>query len=477
MPETVTATRPLNTAAPKRQLTLFDSTCIIVGIIIGSSIFASTPLIAQWMAAPLTLELFGHSWTFTALAGPSGLMLLWVLGAGITLIGALCYAELATMYPENGGDYVYLTHAFGRPVGFLFAWAQLWIIRPGSIGALAYVFAQYANELWHLGDSWQVLMGYTIAAIIALTGINLLGVRQGKWTQNLLTMVKVGGLLAIFITGMTSRHASPGPVAATGSANFRLALIFVLFAYAGWYEMACVGAEVREPKRNILRALVLGTMAVAVIYLLVNFSFIHALGYAGFAESKAVAVDVMKLRFGDWAGKLISLLICFSALGAINGLTFTGARINYAVGRQHRMFALLGQWSAKHDTPVWSLVLQCAVTLALVVGFGWARGRNGFETLVIFTTPVFWLFFFLVGVALIVLRFRQPDVARAYRVPLFPLPPLLFCATSIFMIHSSITYALSNKSNEAFWSMGILAVGVVICVFGAFLPKTKGDPV
>jgi amino acid transporter len=419
------------------------------------------------MAGPMQVDLLRWHWSLAGLAGAPALMLLWVLGALITLAGALCYAELATMYPENGGDYVYLTHAYGRPVGFLFAWAQLWIIRPGSIGALAYVFAQYAHQLLPIGKGWQAVMGYAIAAILALTGINLLGVRQGKWTQNLLTSIKVLGLTAVFLVGISS-GSSAGTQAhtpVTTPANFKLALILVLFAYAGWYEMACVGAEVRDPKRNILRALVLGTLVVTAVYLLVNLSFIFALGYDRFAASQAVAVDVMKLRMGDWAGRLISLLICASALGAINGLTFTGARINYAVGREHRIFSWLGRWSAERDTPVWSLLLQAAVTLTLVIGFGWARGQNGFVTLVRFTTPVFWLFFFLVGVGLVVLRFRQPEVARPYRVPLFPLPPVLFCGTAVFMMYSSITYALDNKSNEAWWSIGIFAVGVVVCAY------------
>src|SRR5258707_4014379 len=152
--------------------------------------------------------------------------------------------------------------------------------------------------------------------------------------------------------------------------------------------MERVGRGLLAAPPVVLRALLLGTTGVAVIYLLVNLSFIHALGYRGFAASEAVAVDVMKLRLGDWAGRLISLLICASALGPINGLTLTGPRINYAVGREHRIFSWLGRWSAARDTPVWSLVLQALVTLTLVVGFGWARGRNGFVPLVTFTTPV-----------------------------------------------------------------------------------------
>ncbi len=168
--------------------------------------------------------------------------------------------------------------------------------------------------------------------------------------------------------------------------NLYLAMIFVLFAYGGWAEMAFVAAEVRNPQKNILRALLLGTVAVTLIYVLVNLAFLHALGLAGMRE-KGVAANVLQIAMGPWGQRLISLLICISALGAINGTIFTGARIYYALGTEHRLFAWLGQWSPRWQTPARSLALQAAVTLALVVGFG--LSGSGFESLVIFTTPVF----------------------------------------------------------------------------------------
>ena len=169
--------RPL-TAVPRRELTLFDSTCIIVGIIIGAAIYCSSPNVAR--LAPSATWLIG----------------LWLLGGALSLIGALCYAELATAYPKEGGDYVYLTRAFGRAVGFLFAWCQLWIVRPGSIGAMAYAFAEYANRIWPRaegGAATYVLVAYAAGSIVVLTGVNMVGVREGKWTQNVLTTAKVLG--------------------------------------------------------------------------------------------------------------------------------------------------------------------------------------------------------------------------------------------------------------------------------------------
>jgi amino acid transporter len=441
-------------AAPRRQLTLLDSTSIIVGIIIGSAIYEMTPIIAG--CVPNAACLVG----------------VWVLGGLLSLVGALCYAELATAYPREGGDYVYLTRAFGRTAGFLFAWAQFWIVRPGSIGALAYVFARYANELWPLGDEKQALVVYAAGSIIILSGINILGVREGKWTQNFLTAVKVVGLAGVVVAGLC--FAAPPALGAAAAmpekSDFRQAMILVLFAYGGWNEMAYVGAEVRRPEKNILRALLLGTAAVTLLYVAVNLAFVHALGFGGTRHATAVAADVLQLALGPWGRWLISLLVCISALGFINGMIFTGARIYYAMGTEHRLYAWLGRWSPRWQTPAWSLVIQAAVTLLLVVGFGLSRSglelrQSGFQRMVNFTTPVFWIFFLLVGMTLFVLRRREPDTTRPYRVPWYPLVPLVFCLSSLFMVYSSISWACHNCKYEALWSVGILIVGVAASYF------------
>ncbi len=443
-------------ATPKRRLSLFDSTSIIVGIIIGSSIYESSPLIASSVNGP---------W---ALAG------VWALGGVLSLIGALCYAELATTYPADGGDYVYLTRAFGRPMGFLFAWAQLWVVRPGSVGAMAYVFARYANTLWTLGDGAGALMAYAAGGVVVLSVINILGLRPGKWTQNVLTTVKFVGLCAIVVTGLLwapSRPAATQPVA--GSWNLSLAMIFILYAYGGWNEMAYVAAEVRDPSRNILRSLVLGTLAVTGVYVLLNLSFVQALGFEGLRNSKAVAAEVLSRAGHDRAGRAISVLICISALGAINGMIFTGCRITYAVGSEYRLFSWLGKWNEAQGVPIRSLVVQALVTLALVVGFGWKAG--GFESLVNFTTPVFWIFFLLVGASVFVLRTKEPAADRPYRVPLYPIIPILFCLSSAFMVHASVDWAWRNRSWEALWSLLILAAGLGLSFVGTGRERMKQD--
>ncbi len=445
---------PRPTAAPRRELTLLDSTCIIVGIIIGAGIYRSSSDVAS--LAPNAIWLIG----------------LWLLGGAFSLVGALCYAELATAYPREGGDYVYLSRAFGRAVGFLFAWCQLWIVRPGSIGAMAYAFAEYANRIWPQaegGSGIYVLAVYAVGAIVVLTAVNILGVREGKWTQNTLTAAKVLGLGAIVAAGFlyaapASATPPPPPVQTAGLAlaDLGLAMIFVLFTYGGWNEMAYVGAEVKEPRKNILRALLIGTLAVTAIYVLVNLAFLHALGLEGVRHA-TVAADVLELGMGPWAGLAISVLICISALGAINGQIFTGARIYYAMGSEHRLYAWLGRWNARRGTPVCSLVVQGAITLVLAVWFG--LSREGFESMVKFTTPGFWFFLTLVGVSVLVLRRREPSVARPYRVPGYPVTPVLFCLSCALMVYASVAHAVQYRSWEALWSIAILLAGVAMSFY------------
>ena len=441
-------------AAPQRQLNLFDSTNIIVGIIVGAGIYESSPLIAANVSSPL------------------GLLGVWLLGGLLSLLGGLCYAELANAFPREGGDYVYLTRAFGRGCGFLFAWAQLWVVRPGSIGAMAFVFAKYAHQLWPLNDDPHLsLVWYAVGSVLLLSVVNVLGVPPGKWTQNILTSAKVLGLLAVVAVGLLVWAPRPAPVEPSSSSgsNFWLAMIFIFYAYGGWNEMAYVGAEVRNPERNILRALVLGTLAVTGIYVLVNLAFLHALGFEGMRNASAIAAQVLSLATGDWGARFISVLICISALGAINGMTFTGARIYYAMGQDHRLFAWLGRWSPTLGTPVWSLVIQGAITLALIVVFG-----SGFESMVIFTTPVFWIFLLLVGLSLFVLRWREPQAPRPFRVPLYPIVPLVFCLSSGFMVYNSLDYAIAKQSNEALWSILLLGLGLVV-MFALLLFSRTAD--
>ena len=426
--------------APKKELSLFDSTCIIVGIIIGAGIYQMAPDIAKG----------AHFWW--------GVLAIWLAGGLLSLFGAIGYAELATAYPQEGGDYVYLSRAYGRWAGFLFGWIQLAIVRPGDIAIMAFAFATYIRAIgdplanWGFPHSQRI---YAAAAAAILTVINILGVKEGKWTQNILTTVKALGLLAIVGVAVMSPQRAP-VTESFGPLPISLAIIFVLFTYGGWNEMAYVAAEVKNPRRNIVRALVLGSTAVTVLYLLVNGAFLYTLGYAGLATSKAVATDCVSTLFPRIGGTLISALVCLSALGALNGLIFTGARISYALGAEHRAFGILGKWDQRRGTPVWALLVQGMIAVGLIMLFG------SFVDTILYTAAPVYSFYFATSLAVIVLRFREPDAERPYRVTGYPVTTLIFCAVCAFLIYSAVSYAFWNKRVSLILLLAIIFVGALL---------------
>ena len=416
-------------SAPRRQLTLLDSACLIVGIIVGVGIYQVGPDVARGAAHPI------------------GVLALWLAGGVLSLCGALGYAELAAAYPQAGGDYAYLTRAYGRWAGFLFGWIQLAIVRPGDIVVMAFAFATYAQAVWNPFPHSQQF--YAALAVATLTLVNIVGVRHGKWTQNILVFAKVAGLGAIVVVAFLAPHRQETPSAAP-LLPVSLALIFVLFTYGGWNEMAYVAAEIVNPARNVLRALVLGMALVTALYLLVNGAFLYALGLGGLAQSQSVAVDAVSGAFPRSAGVLVSILICVSALGAVNGLIFAGARISYAVGRDYRPFKRLGRWNATTGTPVAALVLQGVVALALVGVLG------SFVNTLLYTAAPVYLFYLATTLAVIVLRRKDPATPRPYRMWGYPLTPLVFGATCLFLAYSAVRY----KPWIALSALGLLLAGV-----------------
>ncbi len=436
-------------ATPKKQLTLFDSVSIILGIVIGAGIYETTPLIAR------------------SVPDASWLICLWFAGGFISLIGAACYAELTSAYPYEGGDYVFLTRAYGRRTGFLFTWAGFWLVQPANIGAIAYIFARYADQIWPLSLGHSGLMIYSIIAVVTLTLVNIFGgVWSGKWTQNVFTVAKVMGLLMIIIIGLFLIVPVADRAAASStsvSMDLELAMILILFTYGGWSNISYVAAEVQNPRKNILRALLLGTILVTFIYILVNLAFVQTLGFTGVASSASVASDVISVYF-DKAGKItISMLICITCLGNINGMIFTTSRIYYALGREHRVYRWLGTWSNRFDSPVCALSLQAAITLALVIGLGYQD--DAFQRLVIFSAPLHWFFFSLVALSLFVLRRRDPHITRHYHVPFYPLTPILFNLATLFMLYAGLSYAWQHRHPEAYWIVIAILIGILVSLF------------
>jgi amino acid transporter len=447
------------------ELGLWDAVSVIVGIVVGVSIFKVSPIV--------------FSNVDTAWKG----IAVWCVCGLVALVGAFCYGELATTYPGSGGDYIYLSRAYGPMAGFLFAWSRLTTILTGNIAAMSYVFADYAAPLF--GCSPRFAVWFAAAAVVIVTLLNVLGLKAGKSLQNVLSVAKVLGLLGLVVTGLlkgtaSSWHSSQ-PVAGEG---IGLAMILVLFAYGGWNDAALITADVREPRRNMPRALILGTLLVTAIYVLVNVAYVHALGFAGLRKAEETpAADVLGLWLGGRGAAGMSLLVMVSALGAVSGLILTGSRLHASLGADYRIFSWMGHWNPRFNSPIRSLVTQAGVSLLLIVGVGtdagrsaidralnavglsqlpWAEYRGGFNTLVAGTTPVFWLFFLLTGVSLLVLRVKDRTRPRPFTTPLYPVVPLVFIAVCGYMLYASLVYA------RALCLLGVvpLLIGIPLFLIG-----------
>jgi APA family basic amino acid/polyamine antiporter len=450
-------------------LGLWDVVSIMLGIVVGAGIYETPPLVLQNVAGP-----------WEALAA-------WALGGVMSLVGAFCFAELAAAYPHSGGDYVYLTRAFGAWLGFLFAWFQLVIIRAANIAMMAFVFVDYAASISNVPFAWQWV--WASAAVVFLTLLNLLGVVFGKRTQNVLTLAKVIGLACVLVVGFTVEWNTGSVQARHGAEHFgrpslATAMVLVLLTYGGWNDAAFVAAEVRGGPRNIARALVVGTAAITLLYLLLNAAFLWGLGFDQARQSHAIAADLLEHRLGPWGGRAIALLVMVSALGAINGMLFSGARVYASLGVDHPVFAWLGRVHQRTRTPWGALIVQSAISLALIGVVGTPAGRafvndalkgaglsaiqweghGGFEVLSVVTTPLFWLFFLGSGLSVFVLRQRDPHLPRPFTVPLYPEVPLLFCGMCAYMIWAGITYAQAiHLLGGLFVVTGVLtAIGLLL---------------
>ncbi|MEK6594474.1 MAG: amino acid permease [Pseudomonadota bacterium] len=433
---------------PRATLSLPDAIAMIVGLIVGAGIFGTPSIVAG------------------AVGSESMLIAAWVAGGVFSIIGALCYAELATAFPSAGGEYHFLQRAFGRSIAFLYGWARMTVIVAGSIAVFAYLFGDYMSRIVNLGAHSSAIWAALVVGL--LTIVNYLGIREGKATQNIFTVLEVGGLVLIIVVGlMLATPAAPAAPAVAGAeqpwymgAGIGSAMVFVLFTYGGWNDAAYISAEVRDRERNMVRALLLSIGLVTLLYVLVNLAYLKGLGYDAMTHSNAVAADLLKNVWGTAGEKLIACMIAIAALTSVNGSMIVGARSNYALGRDWPMLGFLGRWDEASGSPRTAMLVQGVIALALVA-FG-AIQNAGFKGLVEYSLPVFWGFFLLVGVALFVLRAREPDAPRPFRVPGYPVVPALFVLMCAYLLYSSLAY----HRTHALVGLAVLAVGAVIMLFG-----------
>jgi amino acid transporter len=418
-----------------RSLGLFDATMLVIGCIVGVGIFRTASAIALNVPSP-------------------GLILwLWVAGGVVSLCGALCYAELAGMFPASGGDYVYITQVYGRFWGFLFGWTKLFIERTGTIAILGFVFAEYVRRV--LGFDEPALRWVASGAILALTAVNIAGIRWGKYVQNALTVLKIVALASLAAAGawIATHHPnsvdwSVPPLTAAGS-SLGVAFVFVLWTYGGWTEAAYVAEEVRQPTRNVPRAIIIGVLLTTALYVLVNWAYLIAIPIEELDGSPLVASTVMQRALGEGGAVFIAWMIAASAFGALNGYILTGGRILYALGKDHPLFGELSAVHPKFRTPAVALVANAAIAIGLVF-------TKTLDQIMTYSQVIISLFFTMAVFAVIFLRREQPHAARPYRAWGYPVTPLLFCVSMLWFMAD----VCAKQPDEAAFGLVLLAVGI-----------------
>ena len=429
---------------PVASFTVFSSMAVVVGIVVGIGIFRLPPIVAANSANELQFILF------------------WLAGGFISLMGALCYAELSSSLPDSGGEYFFLRKAFGPATGFLLSWGRMTVIQTGSLALIAFILGDYATVILNLGPGSSSI--YAAITIILLTGLNILGTLYSSRVQSILASLIVLILISVSFAGLAGMPAESvsGFSISSGDGKFftggaaGLAMIFVLLTYGGWSEAAYLTGELHNVKRNIVRALVMGIVLITTIYVLVNLTYLHVIGFDALRESSTVGYDLTERIFGSGASLVVVIIVIIAALSTANATIITGARTNYAIGRDFPLFGPLGRWNAKRNSPVNALIFQGLIAL-LLVGIG-AFSKQAIETMVDYTAPVFWVFIMLTTISLFIFRYRKEGTQGAYRVPLYPLPPVLFLISCAYMLWSSLAYT----GTGAIIGIAILAAGIPV---------------
>lgn len=431
---------------PQAQLSVFDAITIMVGLVVGIGIFRAPSIVASSVD---TEAMF---------------IAVWVLGGLITLVGALCYAELSAAHPHAGGEYHFLSRAYGRPTAMMFGWARCTVIQTGAIAAVAFMLGDYLTQLAPLGTHSSAL--YAAMAVIIFTGINVLGTTQGKNLQLIVTFIEIAAITAIILFGLFASPGTPAPRAdiPLETAALGMAMIFVLLTYGGWNEAAYLTGELHDAPRNIVKVLAAGTLILVVLYTLANVAMLKILGLDGLRGSDAVAADMMRAVAGPTGEVIVTLAIVVAAVSTLNATIFTGARVFYAMGRDLDAMRWLGEWDRRGKAPVHGQIAQAVLALALVA-MG-AATPDGFKAMVDYTAPVFWGFLLMVAFGLFVLRWRYPDKTLPFRIPLYPFTPALFCLTCLYMLYASLRHTGTSA-----W------VGVVVLLAGLPLLWLKRTPV
>ena len=426
-----------------RKLGLFDTTMIVMGGIIGSGIFINTYVVA------------------TEVHMQRLILAAWAVGGVIALMGAFIYAELGARMPQVGGQYAYLREAYHPLVAFLYGWALLLVVQTGGMAAVSVTFARYLLEVtgWHAPASLVAA-----AALAVLTVINCLGVRQGSGVQSALMVTKIVAIAALILFGWTRVHPAAAIAPMTNDATglallsaFGAAMVPVLFSYGGWQTANFVAGEMRNPRRDLPRGLLIGVVGVIVLYEGVSFICVRALGPAGLAATKTPASTVMRLAWGGRGATFIALAVAISALGFLSQSILTAPRVYFAMADDGLFFRAVGKVSASTRVPVVSITLQSVWTIVIAL-------TSAYEKILAYVVAMDFLFFGLSATCLFVFRRRErlhptgqeiaaPGLSRA---PGHPITTLLFIAACWVVVANTI-YRFPKNS---LIGMGLLALGI-----------------
>jgi APA family basic amino acid/polyamine antiporter len=431
----------------RRAIRLPHATAMVVGTIIGASIFVQPS------------EMTGQVPSIT------GVLAAWLLSGVLTIFGALVCAELASIFTRSGGVYVYLKESFSPVVGFLWGWAMFWTMHSGIIAAIAVVFARYCAYFVPLSSTG--IKAAAITAIFILSAINYLGVKHGSTVQTLFTAVKLLAIALMVGVGFTlgSRlpehfipSTSPSPVTIS---NFTLALIAGLFAFGGWHMVTYSSEETTEPRRTIPRALIIGTAIVTVCYIALNTVYLYVLPLDTVAASTRVAADAADTVLGFGGGAVISGLVIFSTFGALAGIILAGPRVYLSMARDGLLFRWFGEIHPRYRTPHRSIVIQ-AIWSSFLVATGTYR--------VLFTRVVYteWIFFGLMAIGLMILRKRR-DLQRDYSIWGYPWVPVTFTVASFAIV---LIHVVSNLG-EAALGLSLVAAGLPVYYVWIFMTRRK----
>jgi APA family basic amino acid/polyamine antiporter len=406
----------------QRAIGLPSATALVVGTIIGSSIFVQASEITNLVPDPIAV------------------VASWAVAGVLTLIGALVCAELASAYPRTGGVYVYLKEIYSPLLGFVWGWATFWSMHTGILAAIATVFARYTAFFVPLSDTGLRIVA--IGAILVLSAVNYVGVRFGGRVQTAFTVVKVLAVAAIIVLGWALSGEIPvspsvelAPVTLT---NFSLAVAAGLFAFGGWHMVTYTAEETINPTRTIPRSLMIGIAIVTVCYIGLNAIYLRVLPIEKVMTSTRVAADTFEVLVGTGGAGVISALVMFSAFGALNGIVMMGPRVYYQIAQDGRMLHWFNHLHPTFQTPDRAIILQ-AIWASVLVATGSYRALF---TRVIYTE---WIFFALLALGVVLLR-RRPDYAPAWRMPLVPLAPIVFVIVSALIVVNQIRADLTNSA-------------------------------